>query len=43
VRGKGTLNCPAEEAFATAVTVLRANDAVAARKTIDLEQKEFKA
>lgn len=42
IRGTATLNCPAEEAYATAVTVLRANDAVAAKKELEFTKKDFK-
>lgn len=40
---KGTpLNCPAEEAYATAVTVLKVNDAVVAGKRLEFKPEEFK-
>jgi hypothetical protein len=42
VRGKAKLNCPAEVAYETAVTVLTVNDAVAAAKRIDFKPEEFK-
>ena len=41
IRGKATLHCPGEVAFATAVTVLRVNEAVAARKMLHFDPKDF--
>ncbi len=41
VRGKATLNCPGEVAFATAVTILKVNEAVAARKMLSFAPEEF--
>jgi predicted dehydrogenase len=41
VRGKAALNCTAEQAFATAVTVLTVNDAVAQRKVIPFAPAAF--
>jgi predicted dehydrogenase len=39
---KGTpLNCPGEAAFATAVTVLRVNEAIAAKKQLNFSPEEF--
>lgn len=39
---KGTpLNCPAEAAFASAVTVLRVNEAIAAKKQLNFSPEEF--
>ena len=39
---KGTpLNCPANEAFATAVTVLKVNEAIAARKALTFAPEDF--
>ena len=40
-RGKAQLNCPAEKGFASAVTVLRVNEAVAARKMLTFDPAEF--
>jgi hypothetical protein len=41
---KGTpLNCPAESAFATAVTVLKVNEAVAAQKMLTFGPEDFAA
>ena len=41
IRGKEKLNCPAETGFATAVTILRVNQAVAAGKLLDYQPKDF--
>lgn len=39
---KGTpLNCPADSAFATAVTVLKVNEAIAAGKTLTFKPEDF--
>jgi predicted dehydrogenase len=43
VRGKDTLHSPGETAFMTAVTVLRVNEAVAARKMLMFSPEDFKA
>ena len=43
IRGKATLNCPAEIGYETAVTVLKVNDAVAAAKRLEFKPEEFKA
>ncbi len=42
VRGKGKLNCPAEVGYESAVAVLKVNEAVEARKTLDFSPEEFK-
>lgn len=42
VRGKAKLNCPAEDAFKTAVTVLKVNDAVRSSKLLTFKDEEFK-
>jgi predicted dehydrogenase len=42
IRGGTPLSCPPEVAYETAVAVLRANDAVAANRTIELAESEFK-
>jgi hypothetical protein len=42
VRGKGTLNCPADEAYQTAVAVLKVNDAIEARTTVAFKPEDFK-
>ncbi len=36
-----SLNCPGEDAFATAVTVLKVNEAIAARKMLPFAQEDF--
>ena len=41
VRGKGTLNCPAEIGYETAVAVLKVNDAVEAARTLTYKPEEF--
>jgi hypothetical protein len=39
---KGTpLSCPGESAFATAVTVLKINEAIAAQKTLMFKPEDF--
>jgi predicted dehydrogenase len=43
VRGKTALNCPGEVAFATAVTILKVNEAVAARKMLTFAPEDFVA
>ena len=43
IRGKAQLNCPAESAFASAVTILKVNEAVAARKTLPFDPADFVA
>jgi predicted dehydrogenase len=40
VRGEAKLNCPADEAFASEYVIFKANEAIAARKTIDLAPNE---
>ena len=35
------LNCPGESALATAVTVLKVNEAIAARKMLTFEKDDF--
>jgi predicted dehydrogenase len=42
VRGKAKLNCPAEEAYETAVQVLRVNEAVASGQPITFKEEDFK-
>jgi predicted dehydrogenase len=41
IRGKAKLNCPAEVGYETAVTVLKANDAVEAGQKLIFEPAEF--
>lgn len=42
VRGKGSLNCPPEVAYESAVAVLKVNEAVEARRTLEFSPEEFK-
>jgi len=42
VRGKAKLNCPAEVGYETAVTVLKVNEAVEARRFLNFKPEEFK-
>jgi len=41
IRGKAKLTCPPEQGFASAVTVLRVNEAVAARQTLSFLPADF--
>jgi len=41
VRGTGTLNCPAEDGYQTAVTVLKVNEAVDAKQRLSFEPEDF--
>jgi len=41
IRGKAKLNCPGEDAFATAVTVLKVNEAIAAKKLLTFSPEDF--
>lgn len=41
VRGRATLNCPAEIGYETAVTVLKVNDAVDARQRLSFDPGDF--
>jgi predicted dehydrogenase len=43
IRGKATLNCPGETALASAATILRVNEAVAARKMLTFAPEDFTA
>ncbi len=43
VRGKAKLNCPGDVAFASAVTVLKVNEAVAAKTTLTFKPEDFVA
>ncbi len=43
IRGKAHLNCPAESAFASAVTILKVNEAVAARRMLTFDPADFVA
>ena len=42
VRGKGTLNCPAEIGYETAVAVLKVNEAIEAKTRLAFTPEEFK-
>jgi predicted dehydrogenase len=42
IRGKAKLNCPAEIAYETAVTVLKVNEAVEAARKLEFKPEEFK-
>jgi predicted dehydrogenase len=42
VRGKAKLNCPAEVAYETAVTVLKVNDAIEKARKLEFKPEEFK-
>ncbi len=41
IRGEAQLNCPGETAFASAVTVLKVNEAVAARQMLTFKPEDF--
>ena len=41
IRGTAKLNCPADEAFASEYIIFKANEALTARKTIDISAAEF--
>lgn len=43
VRGKAKLNCPADEAFGSEFAVFKANEAIDARRTLDLKPEDFVA
>jgi hypothetical protein len=43
IRGKAALNCPGETALASAATILRVNDAVAARGMLSYAPEDFTA
>jgi predicted dehydrogenase len=42
VRGKAKLNCPSEEAYQTAVAVLRVNESIEAKSGLSFKPEEFK-
>jgi len=42
MRGKAKLNCPAEQAYETAVTVLKVNEAIEAGRRLEFKPEEFK-
>jgi predicted dehydrogenase len=41
VRGKARLNCPAEDGYETAVTVLKVNEAIEARQRLSFRPEDF--
>ena len=41
IRGTATLNCPAEEAYLTEVTVLKVNEAIKAQKKLEFTEEDF--
>ena len=43
VRGKATLNCPAEVGYESAVTVLKVNQAIDAKQRLSFRPEDFKA
>ena len=43
IRGKAALNCPGETALASAATILRVNEAVAARRMLSFAPEDFTA
>jgi hypothetical protein len=43
IHGKAKLNCPADEAFSSEYVIHKANEAIAARKTIEFAPKETEA
>ena len=43
IRGTAKLNCPADEAFSSEYVIHKANDAIAARRTLDITPAETKA
>jgi len=43
IRGKAKLNCPADEAFPSEYIIHKANDAIAARKTLEITPQETQA
>ena len=43
IRGTAKLNCPADEAFSSEYIIHKANEAIAARRTIDLTAAEMEA
>ena len=42
VRGEGQLNCPAEVGFESAVTVLKVNEAIEAKRAVAFRPEDFK-
>jgi len=42
MRGKARLNCPADEAFSSEYVIHKANEAIAAQKTITITRRKPK-
>ena len=42
IRGTATLHCPAEVGYETAVTVLKVNEAIEAKKQLSFRPEEFR-
>ena len=42
IRGKAKLNCPADEAFRSEYVIHKANEAIAARKTLEITPRKPK-
>lgn len=43
IRGTAKLNCPADEAFSSEYIIHKANEALSARRTLDLNPAEMEA
>jgi hypothetical protein len=43
IRGRAQLSCPAETGFASAVTILRVNEAVAGKNMLTFQPEDFLA
>jgi hypothetical protein len=43
IRGQAKLNCPADEAFASEYVIHKANEAIGARKLIEIDPADVKA
>ena len=41
VRGRAELNCPPEDGYRTAVTVLKVNEAIEANRRLDFSPEDF--
>jgi predicted dehydrogenase len=41
IRGEAKLNCPADEAFGSEFIIFKANEAIAARRTLDINPKDM--
>ena len=42
MKGKAKLNCPADQAYETAVTVLKVNEAIEKGQRLEFKPEEFK-